>query len=85
MALTIAERKHRMPHGAQRRIARAEGISEGFVSAVVNETFVPRTERTQRKARRVQVRVARVLGMTVDEAFPPPAPETEASPLERVG
>lgn len=71
MPLTIAERKHRMPHGAQKKIAQTEGVSEQYVSSVMNETFVPQTEPARRKVQRVRVRIARALGVTVDEAFPP--------------
>ena len=71
MPLSIAERKHRLPHGSQREVARELGCTEGFVSGVVNETFEPRTPATERKVRRVKVAIARKLGMRVDDAFPP--------------
>lgn len=71
MPLTIAERKHRMPYGAQLEVARQEGVAESYVSAVMNGDVRPKTEPTRKKLRRVQVALARKLGVTVDEAFPP--------------
>jgi hypothetical protein len=74
MPLTIADRKHLMPHGAQREIAADLGVDESYVSRVVAEAIHPRTARGRKQLRRIQVAVARKLGITVDEAFPPAEP-----------
>ena len=74
IALTVAERKHRLPFGAQKEIAEAEGVSKALVSEVVNGTSNPTTPEAQRRHRRIQVRIARKLGLRVDEVFPPPPP-----------
>jgi transcriptional regulator with XRE-family HTH domain len=71
IALTVAERKHRMPFGSQKEIAAETGLSRSLVSQVVNDTYRPVTPQGQRTMRRLQVRIARKLGMRVDEAFPP--------------
>lgn len=71
MPLSIAERKHQMPFRAQAQVADAEGVAESYVSAVMNGTVHPKTDETRKKLRRVQVALARKLGVTVDEAFPP--------------
>ena len=71
MPLTIADRKQRMPHGAQREIATELGIAESYVSAVMTGDARPKTARARKTVRRVQVALARKLGVTVDEAFPP--------------
>jgi transcriptional regulator with XRE-family HTH domain len=76
MTLSIAERKYRLPYGKQKEIAEAEGVSESFVSNVLSATKLPRTERGWRTYRRVAVRIARVLKVPVDEAFP----ETRTGP-----
>jgi transcriptional regulator with XRE-family HTH domain len=74
MPLTIAERKHRMPFGAQREVAAAEGVDRGYVSKVMNGEVFPKTPDKKKQLRRVQVALARKLGVTVDEAFPPSEP-----------
>jgi hypothetical protein len=71
MPLSIAERKHRMPYGAQLEVAKEQAVSESYVSAVMNGDVRPKTDVTRKKLRRVQVALARKLGVTVDEAFPP--------------
>jgi hypothetical protein len=71
MPLTIAERKHLMPFGAQREVAAAEGVDAGYVTRVMNDEVFPKTAPSKKKLRRVQVALARKLGRTVDDAFPP--------------
>lgn len=71
MPLTIAERKHLMPFGAQREVAQAEGVTPSYVSAVMNDDVPAKTAPTRKKLRRVQVALARKLGRTVDDVFPP--------------
>jgi hypothetical protein len=69
MALSALGRKHLLPHGAQRKIARRLGIEEARVSAVVNGTEIPVTEQGWKSYRRVQRAVAKVLNLSVEEAF----------------
>lgn len=76
MPLTIAERKHQMPFGAQLEVAKAEGVSPSYISAVMSDEVFPKTPATRKKLRRIQVALARKLGKPVDEAFPQP---TEAA------
>ena len=71
MPLSIAERKHLMPFRAQAEVAASEHVAESYVSAVMNDAVRPKTDLTRKKLRRVQVALARKLGVTVDEAFPP--------------
>jgi hypothetical protein len=71
MPLTIAERKHRMPRGAGLEIAAKERVDPGYVSKALNGELHPKTPPAKKKLRRVQVALARKLGVTVDEAFPP--------------
>lgn len=70
IALTVAERKHRLPFGAQKRIAEELGVSRALVSAVVGDKYHPTRYEGNKTLRRIQVRVARQLGLRVDEAFP---------------
>jgi transcriptional regulator with XRE-family HTH domain len=70
MPLSIAERKHRMPYGAQMEVAREEGVAESYVSAVMNGEVRPKTEPTRQKLHRVQEALSRKLGTSLDDAFP---------------
>lgn len=79
MALSVAERKHRLPHGAMKEIALAEGVSVQTVSRVVGGMYVPQTEAGERSERRIRVRVARKLGMRVDDVFDPRDSEQSAT------
>lgn len=83
MPLTTADRKHRMPYGAQKDVASEQGVTAAYVSLVMNDEVRPKTEAGRKKLRRVQVAIARKLSVTVDEAFPPAIPQTnqEAAPL----
>lgn len=74
MPLTIAERKHQMPRGAQLEVSAKERVDPGYVSRVMNGELRPKTPVGRKKLRRVQVALARKLGVTVDEAFPPDEP-----------
>ena len=71
MPLTIAERKHRMPFGAQLAVSHEQRVDPGYVSKVMSDDIRPKTPAGRKKLRRVQVALARKLGVTVDEAFPP--------------
>lgn len=76
MPLSIAERKHQMPFGAQLDVARAEGVSKSYVTAVMNGEVFPKTPRTRKQLRRVQVALARKLGRPVADVFPDTEQET---------
>jgi predicted transcriptional regulator len=66
MPLHPLSRKLLLPYGAQAEIARTAGVSKGYVSGVVSGSIAPQSK----KARRVQVLVARKLKMRVAEVFP---------------
>lgn len=78
MPLTVAERKHLMPYGAQKEVAQDEEVPEPYVSLVMNDALHPKTEVAKQKLRRVQVAIARKLRMRVDEVFPPEQPTSAA-------
>lgn len=78
MPLTTAERKHRMPFGAQREVSAEQRVDPGYVSKVMNDEIRPKTLASRKKLRRVQVALSRKLGMRVDEVFP--ISEQEATP-----
>jgi len=71
MPLTIAERKHQMPRGAQRDVVKETGFSDTYISAVVCGEVRPKTPAARARLRKAQVALARKLRMPVDEAFPP--------------
>jgi hypothetical protein len=79
MPLSEIDRKQRIPHGAQREIARDLAIAESYVSAVMTGDARPKTPRARKTVRRVQVAIARKLGVTVDEAFPPQTEQSAAA------
>lgn len=79
MPLSIAERKYRMPFGAQLAVATECGVSKQYVSAVMNGDMRPKGADAQKRVRRVQVAIARKLGVTVDEAFPPAVEQSVAA------
>ena len=69
MPLSRADRKDRMPFGAQKRVADAERVSASYVSQVMNETVVTRTPRGAATLARVQRAIARELRLDVAEVF----------------
>jgi hypothetical protein len=71
MPITIAERKHRMPHGAQKAIALELAVDEAFVSRAMNDEVFPKTEPTREKLRLVQEAIAQKLELPIDDVFPP--------------
>ncbi len=84
MPLSIAERKHLMPFGAQRAVSTEQRVDPGYVSRVMNDEVFPKTATSRKKLRRVQVAVAKKLGRTVDDVFPPAElaqTNQEAAPL----
>jgi len=84
MPLSIAERKHRLPMGAQKEIAREAGVSTTVVSEVVSEEYNPKTPKGRATERRIRVRVARKLGMKVDDVFPPTPPSAAVAQPEQI-
>jgi hypothetical protein len=68
--LSIADRKHLMPHGAQVQVASDEGVAESYVSAVMNDDVRPKTPASREKLARVQAALARKLDRPVEDVFP---------------
>lgn len=68
--LSIAERKHLMPHGAQRAVASEQMVSESYLSAVMNGEVFPKTPPTREKLARVQAALAAKLNRPVEDVFP---------------
>jgi transcriptional regulator with XRE-family HTH domain len=81
MPLTTAERKERMPFGAQRQVATALGVDRGYVSKVMDGAVKPKTPLGMKKLRLVQTALARRLRLPVDEVFP--TKEEAAPPMAR--
>jgi hypothetical protein len=84
MPLSIAERKHQMPFGAQRAVSAEQRVDPAYVSKVMNDEIHPKTPTAQKKLRRVQVALARKLGRRVDDVFGgdiAPAPESVPTPV----
>ena len=72
MALSVADRKHKLPHGAQREIA--DALADGdktYVSRAVAGEVHPKTEKAKAKLRSVQEAVAEKLGLPVEDVFGP--------------
>lgn len=69
MALSIAERKERLPHGANKEIAGRLRAFPSYISAVMAGEVRPKTKRTKLKLRRAQVLVAQAIGLAVEDVF----------------
>lgn len=67
MSIARYARKERLPVGAQKEIAIRLGVAESVVSRVMNDKGQDLSPLTRRK---VQVAIARKLGLKVEEAFP---------------
>lgn len=67
MSLSRFERKERLLYGSQKEIAQAEGVAESMVSRVMNDKAL---HDDPKKVRRIQVRIARKIGLPVSEVFP---------------
>lgn len=78
--LTIAERKHRMPHGAQTIVAKRFAVSGTYVTDAMNGVLRPSGDDARKKLRRVQVYIARkYFRLPVAVVFP--ESEQEAAPV----
>lgn len=71
MPLTPISRKVLLAHGKRREIANRLGVSESYVSQIVNGVKLP----SGPMGRKVAVAVSRALGMKVNEVFAEPAPQ----------
>lgn len=70
MPLSVAERKYRLPHGAQREIADVvAGGDKSYVSRAVAGEIHPKTDESKLKLRRTQDLIAEKLGMPVEDVF----------------
>lgn len=69
MALGALGRKVLLQPSKQQEIADRMGEPKSFVSKVVNGRQIPTSPRGWKRYRRVQVAVARAIGLRVDEAF----------------
>lgn len=67
MSIARYARKERLQRGAQKEIAERLGVSHTVVSRVMNDKGADLSPVTRRK---IQVAIARKLGLAVDEAFP---------------
>ena len=67
MSFTRYARRGRLPVGYQKQIAAKLGVARSVVSRVMNDKGADLSPVTRRK---VQVALARKLGLKVDEAFP---------------
>jgi len=76
MPLSVWQRKESLPFGAQKQIAQEENVDPSFVSRVISDKAL---DYDPKKVRRVQVRIARKIGMPVAEVF------GEGSSLQKVG
>lgn len=78
MALTIWERKSKLRFGVQKEVAKEEGCDPAIVSMVVNDKA---GNYDSKRVRRIQVRLARKMGVRVDEAFGSPDGEASAEQM----
>ena len=63
--------KARLEQGDRQRIAKAIGVPAPTISNVITGAYRPRTEKGRKTLRKVQVAVARAVGMRVADVFPP--------------
>jgi hypothetical protein len=70
MPMSRWDRKALLPHGAVTQIAQRTGRAKSHVSSVIHG---------HRRDRRVEVAVARLLRLPVDEVFPPPRDQEAAA------
>lgn len=72
IAMTRWERKDRLSHGAQKRVAERLGIDQALVSRVVN------TEKTGVRHAGIEQAVADEIGLPVEAVFPPKGEQVAA-------
>jgi transcriptional regulator with XRE-family HTH domain len=70
MPLTVAERKYRLPRGAQKEVAALLGVGPAYISRAMEGDLRPKTPEAIRRLRRAQRALAKKLGVTLTEAFP---------------
>lgn len=70
LALAVAERKQRLPHGIQKKIAARAKVSRAYVSGVAGATFTPQTEKGRRTYRRIAALLAREINDPDLKLFP---------------
>lgn len=72
MALSVADRKHRLPHGAQKEIADALANGDkSYTSRALAGEIHPKTEPAKAKLRRVQEAFAEKFKLPVEDVFGP--------------
>jgi transcriptional regulator with XRE-family HTH domain len=70
MPLSIAERKHLMPYGAQKEIAADLGIDNSYVSRVLSGDIQPKTAAGRQQLHRIQLAIAEKLERPIEDVFP---------------
>ncbi len=80
MGLNIWQRKEKLPFGAQKEVAAEVGCDPAIVSLVVNDKA---GNYDAKRVRRIQVRLARKMGVRVDEAFGTSETDVEGSSLQQ--
>jgi DNA-binding transcriptional regulator YdaS (Cro superfamily) len=61
----------KLKRGEQKTIAEKLGLAPSVVNGVLHGTYpIPRTSKSARTVRRVQVAIAQAVGRRVDEVFP---------------
>ena len=63
--------KARLEYGTRKKIAAALNVPAPTVSNVITGAYRPRTDKGRKTLRKVQVAVARAVGMRVADVFPP--------------
>lgn len=74
MAMTVADRKARLEHGAISRVAEKIGVGAAYVSRVLADEIRPKTRKGVRSVQQMRVLLAREMGVRVADAFPPLPP-----------
>lgn len=72
MPLTPGQISDRLEHGGKSQLARDLKVSDAYVSRVIQGHMRPCTPRGQKTLRRVQVAIARRIGMKVADVFASP-------------
>lgn len=69
MPMSVAERKHRMPHGGQKKAARLARVGQWYVSLVMSAQIRPQSKKAKAKLRRTQVAIATAFELPIEEIF----------------